>query len=477
MIRVRPLLSILNAVERQDLKKMLPPKLKMPELPDGVKYPAALLAAIAVVAPGEQYGLLGFITEDLVALPASEITVTQLLTVVRTRCPALTPDLETKIIKSKTTEPYLDHMRETCKKLRGAAIGALRHEETVGGPTVEGHPDFRTDTQIFEVKMTGVLGTRGGTTLWTDFLFQVFAYAALAPEVTDIYLVLPLQEILWHHDVRGWGQRAAFRTFLETAATKKEASTGDAHALIAQYNIGSHQPKLKSLVDTVRSLPTDRPSQIFLCGPQSSRLSISDAELAATAVAVAETGVQLFIHSPYIINLCTASGQDNDAYHTKLLIKNLQYGVTIGARGVVVHVGKSTTQTLDQAIATMRTNLQAAIEFATLSCPILLETPAGQGTEVLRTWETFAAFVTAMNDSRLRMCVDTCHVFASGEQPLDYIQRSLSLTRLIHFNDSATPCGSCLDRHALVGEGHIGLATMTTIAEVANQHTIPMIIE
>jgi deoxyribonuclease-4 len=85
---------------------------------------------------------------------------------------------------------------------------------------------------------------------------------------------------------------------------------------------------------------------------------------------------------------------------------------------VVVHVGKSTGQSLPLAMATMRDNLELAIPFATESCPILLETPAGQGTEVLCTWGTFAAFVIAINDSRLRMCVDTCHVFASGEEVL-----------------------------------------------------------
>ncbi len=478
-VRVRQILSVLNSVERAELKKLLPKALKAPEEPEGTRYPAALLSALKAAVPGEEYSLLGFISEDLVGLSAEEISVDRLLSVARARCPVLTATLEAKIRKSKTTDPFLDHIRQTCTKLRVAAAGDLRHEETVGGAVLEGHPDFRTDKQIFEVKMTGQLKKN-----WQDFLFQVFAYAALVPESTDIYLVLPIQEILWHHDVRLWissGKAALFRSYLETAIQKKLSSAGPAQELVETCHIGSHMPKRKSLVDTAHLLPTDRPSQIFLCGPQSSKLQIEDAELAAAAAIIAARGITLFIHSPYIINLCTRASSENDAFHTRLLIKNLQYGSTLGARGVVVHVGKSTTQEMGAAMATMKSNMLEAIQHATESCPVLLETPAGQGTEVLRTWAEFAAFVADINDPRLRICIDTCHVFACGHQPLDYIQRFTaahpSFTKLLHFNDSAAACGSCVDRHAGIGQGHIGMKTMTEIAHHAISHGLPMVIE
>lgn len=477
-IRVRALLSRLNSVERAELKKLLPPKIAAnpPAEPDGTRYPAALLAQLP---KGEQYSLAGYITEDLLRYPPVAVTTELLCTTAHKWCPALTADHVAKITKSVTTEPYLAHIRETRKKVRFAARGDLAYDQVVAAEGVEGHPDIRTPTQIFEVKMTGQLKQN-----WIDFLFQVFAYAALAAEVTDIYLVLPLQEILWHHPVAtAWPKRAEFRTFLTTTAAKKDASNGDALVaalLIEAYLIGSHMPKLKSLVDTVTSLPVSRPSQIFLAGPQSARLAIADGELAAAGAVVAARGTRVFVHSPYIINLCTPAGQQDD-YHTKLLIKNLQYSAAFGARGVVVHVGKSTTQEPATAMAHMRTNIIAAMQHATPECPILLETPAGQGSEVLRTWEEFAAFVAAIGDPRLRICIDTCHVFACGHNPLTYIQRFLTthagLARLIHFNDSATPCGSCLDRHALVGQGHIGIAAMTDIAKAAAGAALPMVIE
>ena len=476
-IRVRSLLSAMNAVEKTALKKLLPPKLLMPEEPDGTKYPACLLAQLAAAVPTEQYSLAGFITEDMLHYPPIDITYATLVATIKERCPAMTPDSHIKLFKSVTTEPYLHHLRETRKKMRFVARGPFRFEEEVGAPgPVRGHPDMRTDTQVFEVKMTGRLKEN-----WQEFLYQVFAYAALAPDVTDVYLVLPLQEIVWHHDVRIWtlsGKRDAYRDLLTSAATKKEASKGSALPLLVCHAIGSHMPKRKSLVDTIHAIPPGRPAQIFLAGPQSSRLSISDIELAAAAAAIAETKATLFIHSPYIINLCTPLSAANEEFHTKLLIKNLQYGVAIDAKGVVVHVGKSTTQELSAALATMRSNLVACMEHATPGCPILLETPAGQGTEVLTTQATFAAFVTEINDPRLRVCIDTCHVFAAGEDPHTYVTATpTALTKLLHFNDSATPCGSCLDRHAFIGEGHIGIATLTKIAEFASANAVPMVIE
>lgn len=466
----------MNAVEKADLKKCLPAKIPVPAEPDGTRYPAALLAQLAVAAPTEQYSLAGCITEELMRLPPEAVTKEALVTTTQRICPAFSAISITKLLKSVTTEPYLNHIRETIKKMRAVAIGTFRIEEEVGSGPVRGHPDLRTDTQVFEIKMTGRLREN-----WQDFLYQVFAYAALAPDVTDLYLVLPLQEIVWHYDVRTWTGREAFRGILEAAATKKDDSKGGALLLLATHPIGSHMPKRKSLVDTIYGLPPGRPAQIFLSGPQSSHLNISDAELVAAGAAIAATGANLYIHSPYIINLCTATTAENDSYHTRLLIKNLQYGAIIGARGVVVHVGKSTTQPLEVALATMKANLIAAMEHATEACPILLETPAGQGTEVLCSRGPFVEFVMSIGDPRVRMCIDTCHVFVSGEDPLVYVTEVVAHQKealaLIHFNDSATVCGSCLDRHAFVGEGHVGLATLSKIATVATSAGIHMVIE
>jgi deoxyribonuclease-4 len=482
-IRVRALLSRLNPVELSGLKKLLPKKLTVPEEPEGVRYPAALLSALT---DGEAYGLLGYITEDLLRLPPADITIQRLGEIVGARDPSVAADGGiAKIIKSKTTEPFLEHCRATRKKLRFVARGPIGGESEVGtGGTVVGHPDMRTPTQIFEIKMTGQLKKN-----WPDFLLQVFAYAALDPVATDIYLVLPLQEIVWHHDVRGWAGRAAYKAAMEAAAAIKAATMGPALALMQTYDIGAHIHKSKTLELTVLLLQQQqqqqsqgKPYQFFLSGPQSSHMNLRDADIAAAASLIAATGLRLFVHSQYLINLSTPASPETDPMGTELLIKNLQAAVALGCSGVVVHVGKSTTQTVEAAIGHMRTNLLSCLPHATTTCPILLETPAGQGTELLRTYEEFVGFVAAIGDPRLRICVDTCHVFACGSDPLVYIQRLKTeyadLLRLIHFNDSATPCGSCADRHAFIGQGHLGMEGMTALAVAgALAPSTPMLVE
>jgi deoxyribonuclease-4 len=212
----------------------------------------------------------------------------------------------------------------------------------------------------------------------------------------------------------------------------------------------------------------------------SSKLHISDEELSAAAQAVQDTGAKIYVHSQYIINLCAEPGKNND-YHTQLLIKNLQYANAAGFKGVVVHVGKSTDKPLPVALEHMRNNLKGAMIHATPECPILLETPAGQGSETLQTFTEFTEFVLLFKDPRIRVCVDTCHVFACGYQPLDYLKRlthyNKKLLKLVHYNDSAQPCGSHLDRHAYMGTGLVGMEQMTHIAEHCHEHSLPMVIE
>ncbi len=242
------------------------------------------------------------------------------------------------------------------------------------------------------------------------------------------------------------------------------------------YAIGFHAPKHKTLMQTLQELPDyNKPYQIFLGNPQGSKLNVSDTEAAATAILVKDLGASIYVHTPYIINLCVK----ND-WNVKLLQTNLKVAARCGFKGVVVHVGKSTKQPLTEALATMRENILASLDSATVDCPLLLETPAGQGTETLTGMDEFIQFVLSFGDERLRICLDTCHVFACGHKPLDYIKTCLAhedLLKLIHYNDSKDTCGSCKDRHALVGTGHIGLAGMTDIAELCKAKGLPMVIE
>ena len=469
---MRNLLTHLDSQSRAELKKLLPKKVTMPET-EPIRYPNALLTNMP---PGETYTTLGNVAEELLRYESSKINMVSLIECVKKWYPSITQSSIDKITTSKTTEPFISAILDTRTQLEKIAIGVLRYDEVVESDVVQGHPDARTDTQLFEVKMTGQMKEN-----WLDFLHQVVAYAALAPEANDVYLVFPMQKLIWHYDVTKWSNRKAFLDCMNRVSTKRQ--TTDASAFImgqilqAELNIGNHMRKLKCLPDTIRAFRDySRPYQIFLGGPQSSKLHIEDAELVATNRIVQETNANVFVHSQYIINLC-----QEDEYHTSLLIKNLQYAKIAGFKGVVVHVGKYTDKDKNQALEIMKNNLKTAMEHASPECPILLETPAGQGTETLTSCTEFIEFVLKFRDPRLRVCVDTCHVFATGKQPLDYISRittyNKDLLKLIHFNDSATPCGSCIDRHAYIGMGHIGIEHMTEVGYHCARYNLPMLVE
>ena len=327
--------------------------------------------------------------------------------------------------------------------------------------------------------MTGLLKKN-----WVDFLFQIFAYAALHEPATDVYLVLPLQDTVWHASVEGWTGRKAYRDFLNNLSKSQQEPTADSSPIPGMFlqeshSIGCHVKKQKTVALTLEGLQhvNHKPYQMFLTGPQNTKLEMKDEDLAAAA---AVEGVRMYVHSPYVINLCHEPGKNSD-YGRVCLEKNLQYAAAMGLKGVVVHVGKSVGMELCVALEHMRANLLKAIETATDTCPILLETPAGQGSETLTIVDDFLAFVQSFGSSRLRICVDTCHVFASGQDPLAYIQKiytaDAGLLKLVHFNDSAAPCGSCLDRHAFIGTGKIGFARMKAIADYCKEKGIPMLVE
>lgn len=245
------------------------------------------------------------------------------------------------------------------------------------------------------------------------------------------------------------------------------------------YSIGTHIGKKPTLMDTINSFPDiKKPYQIFLGGPQNTRMSIKESELVATRKLIEEKNLKVYVHSQYIINLCHTP--TNDDWNTKLLIKNLEYANAIGCKGVVVHVGKSTKQELSVAMESMRKNVETVIQHANVECPLLLETPAGQGTETLCDSKQFIDFVVSFNDPRIRICVDTCHVFACGYNPQTYVEEVCNhgdLLRLIHYNDSSTPCGSRVDRHAFMGHGHIGIDKMASIAKCCGDKKLSMVIE
>jgi deoxyribonuclease-4 len=482
-LRVRQILSNLNVNQKTALKKLLPSKLSVPDAVTN-KYPSALLGIFPEDDVGK-YAHLGIVTEQLLRMPSAELHLETLLEVLRGYLSEFSDVHEAKLRKSVTTQPYLDCVKATRVSLESVlrstvAEGPLKFEEEIVFGSVAGHPDMWNKTQVFEVKTTGMMKEN-----WTQFLFQVFAYGALMTDVKDVYLVLPLQKLVWHYNLSAWAKRTEFRTFLTswstTAQTDRVESQMNAAVLCAEHCIGCHIGKQKTLTETVRAVAhSPAPYQIFLSGPQNSNIKVDDKDIASARALIESSGARIFVHSQYLINL---SNKDSaDAWHEKLLIKNLQVCHAFGGKGVVVHVGKSVKLPKEEALEQMRGAIQRCLEHAHADCPLLLETPAGQGTELLTDMKEFLDFVESFASPNLRVCVDTCHVFASGHDPKTYVESALArpnLLKLVHYNDSLGDCGSCVDRHAHIstGEGLIGFEKMEEIATLCSSHGIPMVIE
>nr|QBK90498.1 MAG: AP (apurinic) endonuclease family 2 [Pithovirus LCPAC103] len=196
--------------------------------------------------------------------------------------------------------------------------------------------------------------------------------------------------------------------------------------------------------------------------------------------------IRFYNHGPFKINLCTMLDP------TKVIARRCAEGYLMRAfdlesRGVVFHVGKHVKLSPELGLSKMIQSLVYLASKAQPDCPVLLETPAGQGTELVVGYEAFSQFYRAIKlrtGDRLKVCIDTCHVFAGGDCPLEYIQNWIAehgteSIGLVHFNDSKTPLGSRKDRHEpyLSGEGNIGLETMMKVAQLCQAQAIDMVTE
>ena len=118
---------------------------------------------------------------------------------------------------------------------------------------------------------------------------------------------------------------------------------------------------------------------------------------------------------------------------------------------------------------------------------VLLETMAGKGTEVGRTFEELAAIIERVELSdHMGVCLDTCHVHDGGydivnnlDGVLDEFDRVIGIERLraVHLNDSKNPCGAHKDRHERIGEGYIGLEAFERIVTHPQLRDLPFILE
>ena len=182
----------------------------------------------------------------------------------------------------------------------------------------------------------------------------------------------------------------------------------------------------------------------------------------------AEIGLNgVLCHALY---LCNLAAPDDAVYEKSVaaLRNTMEVGSAIGADGVVFHVGSHLGSGFETGLERVLPAMEQVLDLATDETWLLMENSAGTGGTIGRSIDELATIFERLDrHPRLGICLDSCHLFASGvdvtdaaqlDAALDEVDASIGLDRLraLHVNDSATPLGSNRDRHANIGEGILG---------------------
>jgi deoxyribonuclease IV len=208
--------------------------------------------------------------------------------------------------------------------------------------------------------------------------------------------------------------------------------------------------------------------QIFNQSPRMWRpTAYGEDDFAAFREALGPTKIKaVLIHAVYLLN-CASEDKDIREKSLTSLVQSLRVGDGIGAVGVVLHPGSAKQGDVPKAITRAGKVIKEALKRSD-RCALHLEDTAGAGGTLGRSFEELAALLEACGgDGRVKLCLDSCHLLASGydvgnrdglRETLDECDRLVGLDRLasLHLNDSMTPLGSNRDRHAVLGEGELG---------------------
>lgn len=181
---------------------------------------------------------------------------------------------------------------------------------------------------------------------------------------------------------------------------------------------------------------------------------------------------KIVAHAPYTMNLCAAK-EDVRSFSKEMLLDDLKRMEYTPYNYYNFHPGSHVGQGAEKGIVLIAEALNEALK-PEQTTTVLLETMAGKGTEVGRTFEELREILdrVELND-KMGVCLDTCHVWDGGydivndlDGVLNEFDRVIGLDRLkaVHFNDSMNDCGSHKDRHAKIGEGKIGAEAMRRVA-------------
>ncbi|KRM87498.1 deoxyribonuclease IV [Lacticaseibacillus thailandensis] len=228
--------------------------------------------------------------------------------------------------------------------------------------------------------------------------------------------------------------------------------------------------------------------QFYIGAPQNTRRKdVSAMRISEGLAAMKTAGLShLVIHAPYIVNLGNTKKPGNYDFAVEFMRAEVARAEALHAYSMPFHPGAHVGAGADAAIAQIARGLNEIIT-ADQHVTIALETMAGKGTEVGRTFEELAAILDRVtNNDKVMVTMDTCHMSDAGynvrddfDGVLNEFDHVVGLDKLsiIHVNDSKNPRGSHKDRHANIGAGTIGFDALYAIVHHPQLTDIPKILE
>ncbi len=194
---------------------------------------------------------------------------------------------------------------------------------------------------------------------------------------------------------------------------------------------------------------------------------------------------KLLAHAPYTLNPCSADAKTRN-FALETMQDDLARMERLPGNLYNFHPGSHVGQGVEAGIGMIVEQLNTVLT-PELTTTVLLETMAGKGSEVGRTFEEVRRILDGVVlQEKMGVCLDTCHVHDAGydlvndlDGVLEQFDRVVGLDRLraIHLNDSMNPCGAGKDRHARIGHGHLGLEAITRIINHPALRHLPFLLE
>lgn len=253
--------------------------------------------------------------------------------------------------------------------------------------------------------------------------------------------------------------------------------------------IGAHVPARGSLLSAITAAREcgAEAVQVFISNPRAwapPRITSAEGEQFRTAWLESGLG-PLFVHSPYLVNIASPNVEFVQR-SIDLAKRSIAAASAVGAAGFVVHAGSGGPgegqEAVERAVAALRAVLREG------DCDVVVELTAGTAGSVANTFPEAARLFQAVGDPRLKLCADTCHLFAAGyglderdgvAACFDELRATGLADRLvlIHANDAKHEQGSHRDRHEHIGEGRIGVEGFFEILRRPEVQDISLVIE